>query len=372
MAANPVNLNQDPELQSPDTGTQQPPIPDIIRIKSSALTLISVTAVFAAMFVAKIVFIVLFLSLLLAFVLEPVTRLFERLRLPRSVAAFISVALFVVALWGVAKVSYNKAVSFAQDLPRYSGEIRSAVGKFRRQAQTIQKSTQQVLPEEASDKNTMKVRQQSSWTDTLFSSVGTASEIFFAASFIPFLAYFMLTWKEHTRSNTVLMFSRENRNTAYAALGAITDMIRAFIVGNVLVGLFIGAISTVIFGFMGLPYFYFIGFISGFLSLVPYLGVLLAAVPPLITGLGHLHSSGLAIIIATVVGLHLFALNVLYPKFLGRRLQLNPLAVTVALLFWGWIWGAMGLVLAIPVTAAVKIVCDHIENLSALGSWLGE
>jgi predicted PurR-regulated permease PerM len=123
---------------------------------------------------------------------------------------------------------------------------------------------------------------------------------------------------------------------------------------------------------MGLPYFYFIGFISGFLSLVPYLGVLLAAVPPLITGLGHLHSSGLAIIIATVVGLHLFALNVLYPKFLGRRLQLNPLAVTVALLFWGWIWGAMGLVLAIPVTAAVKIVCDHIENLSALGSWLGE
>lgn len=73
-----------------------------------------------------------------------------------------------------------------------------------------------------------------------------------------------------------------------------------------------------------------------------------------------------------VVGLHLLALNVLYPKFLGKRLQLNPLAVTVALLFWGWIWGAMGLILTIPLTAALKIVCDHIENLRSVGSWLGE
>jgi predicted PurR-regulated permease PerM len=149
-------------------------------------------------------------------------------------------------------------------------------------------------------------------------------------------------------------------------------MIRAFIVGNFLVGVFIGVLSTVIFGFLGLPYFYFIGFISGFLSLIPYLGVLLALVPPLLAGLGVIHGSAFLVIGLTVLGLHLFALNVLYPKFLGSRLQLNPLAVTVALLFWGWIWGAMGLVLAIPITAAAKIVFDHIEGLQALGAWLGE
>ena len=105
---------------------------------------------------------------------------------------------------------------------------------------------------------------------------------------------------------------------------------------------------------------------------MPYLGVLLAAVPPLLTGVGHLHSSGFLVVLAAVLGLHLFALNVLYPKFLGSRLQLNPLTVTVALLFWGWIWGAMGLILAIPMTAACKIVCDHIERLRPFGAWLGE
>jgi predicted PurR-regulated permease PerM len=371
MAADPIEIHgSNPPAPAPEGRTAT--LPEVIRQNSTANTVIAIVAAGAALYFAKLVFIVLFVSLLLAFVLEPVTRLFERMRIPRAISALLAVLLFCAALFFVGQTSYTKALDFAQDLPRYSGEIRRTVGKVRRQAQTLQKTTEQVLPAEAADKNTIKVKQQSSWSDDLFSSVGTATEFIFSASFVPFLAYFMLTWKEHSRVNTVLLFQRENRSTAYAALGAITDMVRAFIVGNFLVGLFIGAASTVIFGFLGLPYFYFVGFISGFLSLVPYLGVVLAALPPLITGLGHVHSTGIAVILGTVVGLHLFALNVLYPKFLGKRLQLNPLAVTVALLFWGWIWGAMGLILAIPLTAAIKIICDHVETLRAVGCWLGE
>ena len=73
-----------------------------------------------------------------------------------------------------------------------------------------------------------------------------------------------------------------------------------------------------------------------------------------------------------VLGLHLVALNVLYPKFLGNRLQLNPLAVTIALLVWGWLWGAMGLILAVPLTGALKIICDNIGRLRPYGAWMGE
>jgi predicted PurR-regulated permease PerM len=372
MAANPVHLNPPGEEPPPQSEGRAASLPDVIRQNSSANVIIAFVAIIAALHFAQLVFIVLFVSLLLAFVLEPVTRGFERIRLPRSVAALLAVLIFVGALYGLAYVSYNKAVDFAEELPRYSGEVRQMIGKVRKQAQTFEKSTQQVLPDDVTDKKTIKVQQQSSWSDKLFNGLGTATELIFAASFVPFLAYFMLSWKEHTRKNSVLLFNHQNRSTAYAALGAITEMIRAFIVGNFLVGLFIGALSTVIFGLMGLPYFYFIGFISGFLSLVPYLGVVVAAIPPLLTGVGHVHSSGFFIILGAVVGLHLFALNVLYPKFLGKRMQLNPLAVTVSLLFWGWVWGAMGLILAIPLTAAIKIICDHIESASAIGGWLGE
>ena len=371
MAAKPINLNPNRDSQ-PAAAT---PVPSTLPGKSSASpwanSVIAAVAIGAALYFARVVFIVVAFSLLLAFVLEPCTRFLERMRLPRSMGALISVLLFCGALFAIGNVSYNKAIDFTHELPKYSREIRKYVGKYRRQAQTLQQSTQQVLPDD-NDGPTIKVKQESSWTDKLFNSLGTATELTFSISFIPFLAYFMLSWKEHMRAGTVLLFQPENRSTAYATLGAMAGMIRGFVIGNLLIGLMIGGISTAVFALMGLPYFYFIGFISGFLSLVPYLGVVLAAVPPLLAGVGEINGTGVFIVLGTVLGVHLFALNVLYPKVLGSRLQLNPLAVTVALLFWGWIWGALGLVLAIPMTAGLKIVCDHIDSLQTVGELLGE
>jgi predicted PurR-regulated permease PerM len=368
MAANPLDINhREPEELPPVEVTASP----VAGVKLP-LTIMAIVAAGAALYFAKLVFIVILVSLLLAFVLEPLARFLERIRLPRAIAAFLAVLVFVAALYSVAYVSYSKALDFAHDLPKYSGELKDLTAKFRRQAQTIQTTTEQVMPGAAEDKKTVRVKQESNWSDALFSNMGTATELVFSASFVPFLAYFMLTWKEHSRRCSVMLFPVNMRSTAYATLTAIGTMVRGFIVGNFLVGVFIGAASSAVFGFMELPYFYFTGFISGFLSLVPYLGVLLAVIPPLVMALGHLHSSGLLIIVGTVLGLHLLALNVLYPKFLGRRLQLNPLTVTVALLFWGWLWGAMGLILAIPMTAACKIICDHVERLRPLGAWLGE
>jgi predicted PurR-regulated permease PerM len=169
-----------------------------------------------------------------------------------------------------------------------------------------------------------------------------------------------------------MLFPMKSRNTAYVTLGLISAMIRSFMVGNLLIGIFLGAMTTVVFWLLHLPFFYIVGFISGFLSLVPYLGVVLAVAPPIFVGLGHVGSTELVYMIMAVLGLHMLALNVLYPKILGRRLQLNPLAVTMALLIWASLWGAIGLLLAIPITAAMKIIFDHVEPLKPYGVWLGE
>ena len=374
MAADPVEINQKALNHEPlpAPGERAPTLPEIVQVNSLATTVIAVVAVGVALYFAQLVFVVLLMSMLLAFVLEPGVRVLQRMRVPRGAAAFIVVLLFMGAVYAVGNLSYNKAVEFSQELPKYRGEIQQAIWKYGRKAEIIRQNTQAVMPKDDSRAKTVEVKQSTSPWSTLTENLGTATEVIFAASFVPFLAFFMLSWQEHARASTVLLFRRELRSTAYATLGAITEMIRAFIVGNFLVGLFIGGLSTVVFGLMGVPYFYFVGFLSGFLSLVPYLGVLLAIVPPTVAALGEVHGTGLLLIAATVLGLHLFALNVLYPKFLGKRLQLNPLAVTVALLFWGWIWGAMGLVLAIPMTAAMKIVFDHVERLRPLGAWLGE
>jgi predicted PurR-regulated permease PerM len=69
---------------------------------------------------------------------------------------------------------------------------------------------------------------------------------------------------------------------------------------------------------------------------------------------------------------HFLAVNVLTPKLVGRRVNLNALSVTIAMMFWGWLWGGIGLVLAVPVTAAIKAVCDNVEKLKPYGAWMGE
>ena len=229
-----------------------------------------------------------------------------------------------------------------------------------------------MVPQSAEDKRAVTIKQSTSFSDTVTSTLGSVGEAVFTISFVPFLAFFMLSWQEHVRSKTVMLFKMENRNTAYVTMGLMSGMIRSFIVGNLLVGLFVSVVSLIIFGFLGVPFFYFVGFISGFLSMIPYLGVVLALIPPLITGAGVIDLDKLILIAGATLGLHLFAMNVLYPKILGKRLQLNPLTVTIALLFWGWLWGAMGLILAIPLTAAIKIVLDHVEGFEGYGQWMGE
>jgi len=182
----------------------------------------------------------------------------------------------------------------------------------------------------------------------------------------------MLTWKAHAHAATVRLFPKEHRLVAHRTVGRISAMIRSFIAGNVLVGLINALVSAIVFWRLGIPYFYFLGVISGFASLVPYLGVFLALLPPLAAAVGVVNKTGVVIILLTVIILHVLTMNVLYPKIVGKRLRLNPLAISLSLLFWAWIWGGMGLILAVPLVGATKIICDYVEPLQGLGAWLGD
>jgi len=345
-----------------------------LRTVAGALVVVAFGVVVAICYVAKLPLVTIFAAMLITLVLDPIVRLLGRIRIPRAWGSALAILLMLGVLYGLSYFFYARAIDFVQDVPRVSAKVRETIAKYQRDTLRLKQSTQQIVPETQDEKNAVKVKVQpeSGFAGIVKNSLGPVAEVLAAVSFIPFLVFFMLTWQEHARSATVKLFKPENRTTAYITIGKISEMMRSFIAGNFVVGLFMGVFSTVVFAFLKLDYFYFVGFISGFLSLVPYLGVILAILPPLALGIGHLHSGGIIIIAVTVLGLHLFALNVLYPKFIGRRLQLNPLLVTLSLLIWGWIWGAMGLILAVPIMGAVKIICDHIDSLRPLGEWMGE
>ena len=193
------------------------------------------------------------------------------------------------------------------------------------------------------------------------------------ASFVPFLVYFLLSWRDHLRNRYLMLFQGENRDAAAAAWHGLGDMVRAYVIGNFLLGILLTVASGLLFASVKLPYWIVVAPVSGFLSLVPYIGLPLALAPPLVAALPATKDPAIYLFLAMSVAiLHLLALNLLYPKFVGARVHLNPLAVTVALMFWGMLWGAIGLVLAIPLTAGLKAVCDHVTNWKPYSRLLGD
>src|ERR1700691_1938436 len=335
-----------------------------------SLTLLGMALVIMSAYYGESVLAVLFFAVLLSFMLSPVVQAIEYLHVPRATAALISMVVLWAMLYAIPLASYKQAIIFADNVPKYSQKIRSILQPFQQDAEKIAKTGEAVSQPE--DTNVVPVREVQSWTEVLTHVAGTCTDIALAASFVPFLAFFLLTWHSHARSATVMLFPLQHRHTAFVTLGLIGKMLQSFIVGNLLIGLLISVLSVGIFGLLHVPFFYFVGFLSGFLSLVPYLGIVLAMVPPILVGIGQLEPSDLIVVVFCVIGLHLLALNVLYPKLLGSRLRINPLAVTIALLFWGAVWGAVGLVLAIPITGAIKIVFDHVESMKPYADWLGE
>jgi predicted PurR-regulated permease PerM len=193
------------------------------------------------------------------------------------------------------------------------------------------------------------------------------------ASFVPFLVYFMLSWRDHIRRAFLQLFEGQARTIASKTWEGIANMARAYVVGNFLLGVLLAIASAALFFIMKVPYWQLIGPVSGFLSLVPYVGLPLALIPPLLVAVTVYNTLAPYLILASLVAFfHLLALNLLYPMIVGGRVHLNPLVVTIALMFWGTIWGGIGLVLAIPITAGIKAVCDNVTNLQPFGKLLGD
>ena len=345
-----------------------------LKAGSIAQIVVAIIAIIGLLYLLKFVMVTVLIALLLAFILEPMVHQLSRVAVPRAAGAFIAVVFAAGLTGGIGYFLLGRAGDFAADLPRYSDRIERILTQVQEPIRKFENSTHSIAKSSTSGKRPVPVEIQET---PIFSRIVTANgaaieETITGIGFIPFLTYFMLSWKEHSHSATVGLFPEEHRPIAYRTIARISVMIRSFMVGNLAVGLTGAAVCTAVFGVLGIPYFYFLGIISGFASLIPSFGVFLGLLPPLAGGIGILSKTDVVLVLLTVMGTHVVMINVLYPKLIGQRVRLNPLAVVLSLLFWFWIWGAMGVILAVPITGAAKIVCDHVDSLRSLGAWLGD
>jgi predicted PurR-regulated permease PerM len=358
---------------------------------------IALGVVLGVCYVARPVVITFTCALLCAFLLEPPVEWLVRLRLPRALAALIVCLLAAALLAVVGGRFYIRSTVLIQELPRYESSIRSIIENVSQRVQNIESALMRFMPPERQQRIVQVIETRRPRTRTVqppqappvqevrlkddggflakyvLPQLGFFYEFLLFASFVPFLVYFMLSWKDHVRHGFVNLFEMEDRQVVHNTLDGIGAMARGFLAGNFLLGLFLATCSCLIFWYLRLPFPFMMGTVSGLLSVIPYVGLPLAMVPPVFSALGAYTSvSYYVIIVSIVAGLHLIALNVLYPKLVGSRVHLNPLAVTLAILVWTFMWGPIGLLLAIPITAGLKAVCDNVPSLRKFGELLGD
>jgi len=365
-------------------GEERRPGPDLKLIRASA-TAVAILGFIALLHYAASVFITLFSAMLLAFALEPLVHLLcERTPLRRPHASGIVVFLFVAMLYGIFYGTYLRAESFFAQIPAIAEKIRAApiVASLADRAEELNRvvaeAGRRIAPPASasmSPKTASPVLMQDaeSFTGSLLHGLGSLSGVLFAFGFIPFLVYFILADREPLTRRTRELFPEEQRATVGGILLDIEWMMRKFLLGNAVIAILLSVATVLVYLLVGLPYPVVLGILSGTLSIVPYLGLPLALLPGVVVGLVSFESGvPFLILVASVTVFHLVAANYLTPRLVGRGVRLNATASTMALLFFGWLWGGMGLVLGIPILAVLKCIFDNVPSTRRIGMFLGE
>lgn len=343
-----------------------------LRLRSTpSQRIIAAGIVLAFLYWAASVVMTLLLSILLAYMLDPLVEWLERFRIPRGLGSLIVLLMTLGMLSLLGYFVWERIDNFAADWPKYSAVLKQAASKVEEKIETVERKVSEISPQERASR-LVRIAESTPIRTLLLSGLGSLYSVLLFVSFVPFLVFFMLAAKRDLWHGTLQLFPPTERTRVKQALEAVSAMLRGYVIGNVLVAMILGVVSWIFFWVIGLDYPFLTGFVSGVLNLVPYLGAVLAWVPPLVIGLTKYKSvTAFAGIAAVLAFFHLIAVNVLMPALVGKKVHLNALAVTVALLFWGWMWGGMGLVLAIPITATMKVICDHVEGWQPIGRWLG-
>jgi len=353
--------------------TTETPTTTVFRISGSTFSLKILAAAVILLFVyyAAGVVITVLLSVLLAYFLDPAVELLERSRIPRTIGSLFMVLLLIAVLALAGYGLWVRGSDFADNWPTYRDLLRQATSPIQGKIMGIEGGVSDLaLPNGVKPVSTPAP--DSGFVHSLFiRGIGSLYALVLEATFVPFLVFFMLAGKREAWHSTLQLFPVSRRTQVKETLDDLRNVLRDYLIGMSVVTLVVVACTSIFFLALGLDYPILGGIASGVFNMVPYIGAVLAWMPGFFLAILKWKAvSHFGIIAVVLLGIHVVAQNLIAPQLVGRQVQLNAVAITISLLFWGWVWGGMGLILGIPITAALRVICDHTESLKPFGRWL--
>lgn len=335
------------------------------------------------------------IGVLVAYALNPFVSTLARVKIPRSVGAALVLLLFV-GLLGVGTYTLSgQALEIVKQVPEAAQRIRErvkrgvsdrgAIGDVQKAATELQKTAEAAAAENAAkaavtdgQKPVQKVQVvEPAFDANSYLYWGGMSLLGFAGQFavVLFLVYFFLVTGDLYKRKFVKIAGPHlwQKKLTVQILDEINVQISSFIRVQVQTSALVAVATAIALWYFGVRQFIIWGLLAGILNSIPYMGPLIVTAGLAVVCFIQFDDVRKTMMVCAVA----FAITslegfLLTPALMGRAARMNPVAVFVGLLFWSWVWGIWGAILAVPMLMMIKAICDHIEDLQPMGELLGE
>jgi predicted PurR-regulated permease PerM len=357
-----------------------------VDVRCVALSILAGAATIMLLRYMQDVFIPLVLGGLLFYALDPFVDRLERLKLPRAFAAGAVLLLLVSATAGIAYALRFQAIAVVEQMPAAAQRFRDALrdqrgqpgtfGKMQEAAKEIEKTADSMAGNDTARGVTKVQMDEPAFAARAYLWAGSLGALSMAgqAVMVLLLTFFLLLSDDLFKRKLVEgvpTFAR--KKLTVQVLEQIADQIERFMLVQLFTSFVVGMITWAALSTVGLQQPAAWGLMAGVFNTIPYFGpVIVTSALGIVAFLQFgtftmaLAVAGIALAITSLEGWFLT------PMLLSRAANMNQVAVFVGLIFWSWIWGVWGMLLAVPMLMVVKSVCDHIEDLQPVGQFLGE
>ena len=359
-----------------------------VDVRGLSLTIIAGAAIIALLQVAQPVIIPFVVSGLLFYALDPLVDWLERIKTPRALGAALVLLLAIGGIGTGAYMLSDDVMSVVNRLPEGARKLRTelsrpspqptAIDTMQKAAQELDKAAAEATAPSATPKGVMRVQIEEPplrassylWYGSM-GALGVAGQ----AVMVAFLTYFLLVADDLFKRKLVKHIgpTLARKRLTVQILDEISKQIERFLLVQILTSAIVGFVTAAALWALGLEQYLVWGLAAGILNTIPYFGPIIVTAGLAVVGYLQFGTIEKASLVASVA-LVITSLEgwLLTPLLLGRVGRLNHIAIFASLLFWSWLWGVWGMLLAVPMLMASKAVCDHIEELQPLADFLGE
>ena len=304
-------------------------------------------------------------GIFIAFALNPISHWLESKRIPRGVSIFLSILLVAILVTSIFYLLINQMIGLIREIPEIGQNLEAKLHNYSDELNFILGDS---WLDSINKSNLLNMFPSQDFQSTLFETGKSLT----LAAIIPFYSFLLIYYKDFF-IEFLIRYAKEGKDEMISWVEKSGHVIQSYLVGMIRVTVIVAILSGLFFLSIGVKYFLLFAVFLALMNLIPYVGVIISSFFVLV----YVFLTTDSLFYPLITGITLWAIqllenNIITPLVVGSKVKVNALAVILAILLGGWLWGISGMILFIPLVGVLKITLGRSEGLSPFAYLLGD